>query len=190
MAEVGQKRTDRRRFLRLLGRWSLGGALGSVIGFIGLRGRSISDGDELVWQIDPERCTGCGKCATHCVLQGSAARCYQEYERCGYCDLCSGFFDPRCSKLNEGAENQLCPTAAIKRSFIEEPYFEYLINRDLCVGCGECVKYCDAYGNGSFYLQISQSLCRHCNECSIARACPADALRRVPRKRSYLVKGA
>ncbi len=190
MVEERRGRTERRGFLRLLGRISLGGVLGGLTGTLGWRRLRGQDGDELVWQIDPDLCTGCGKCSTHCVLQGSAARCYQEYDRCGYCDLCSGFFDPNYLKLNEGAENQICPTAAIQRRFIEEPYYEYRIDRDLCIGCGDCVKYCELYGNGSFYLQISQALCRHCNECSIARACPAEALRRVPRGRPYIGKGA
>ena len=46
------------------------------------------------------------------------------------------------------------------------------------------------FGNGSLYLQVKQDLCVHCNECSIARACPAEAFQRVPADSPYLLKVA
>jgi electron transport complex protein RnfB len=91
--------------------------------------------------------------------------------------------------LNTGAENQLCPTGALKRKFIEEPFFEYTIDEDLCNGCGKCVKGCTSFGNGSLHLQIRQNLCQNCNECSIARLCPSDAITRVPVETAYKIKG-
>ncbi|MCD6304426.1 MAG: ferredoxin, partial [Planctomycetes bacterium] len=106
----------------------------------------------------------------------------------GYCDLCTGYFTASPSGLNTGAENQLCPTGAIKRTFIEDPYYEYTIERDLCTGCARCVKGCESFGNGSLYLQVMQDLCLNCNECSIAAACPAQAFRRVPASRPYIHK--
>ena len=70
----------------------------------------------------------CGNCATACVLKPSAVKCVQSYAICGYCDLCTGYFVPEPNALNTGAENQLCPTAAIERKFIEDPYYEYNID--------------------------------------------------------------
>ena len=107
-----------------------------------------------VWQIDPEKCTACGKCATECVLEESAVKCVHSYAICGYCDLCTGYFEPDPNDRNTGAENQLCPLGAIERHFIEEPYYEYSIIEPLCIGCAKCVKGCNAFGNGSLHLQV------------------------------------
>jgi len=146
------------------------------------------DGEEYVWQIDPFKCTQCGRCATECVKAESAVKCIHAYDLCGYCDLCGGYFKPG-AKLETGAENQLCPTAAIQRKFIEEPYFEYIIDEDLCIGCAKCVKGCSAFGNGSLHLQVRHNLCLNCNQCSIASACPSDAFSRVPATEAYIIKG-
>jgi len=144
--------------------------------------------DGYVWQLDPEKCTQCGRCATHCVLELSAVKCFHSYSMCGYCDLCGGYLRPDAKGRTTGAENQLCPTAAIRRKFIEDPYFQYTIDEKLCVGCGKCVKGCGMFGNGSLYLQVKHDLCVNCNECAIARACPSDAFRRVPASDPYLLK--
>jgi electron transport complex protein RnfB len=122
------------------------------------------------------------------VLEQSAVKCVQAYAMCGYCDLCTGYLDPEPFGRNTGAENQLCPTAAIKRTFIEDPYFEYTIDETLCIGCAKCVEGCNRFGNGSFYLQVRHDRCLNCNECSIARVCPADAFVRVPSEHAYLTK--
>jgi len=141
-----------------------------------------------VWQLDPAKCIQCGQCATQCILQQSAVKCVHRFEMCGYCKLCFGFFLPGAASLTSAAENQVCPTAAIKRKFIEEPYFEYTIDEALCIGCGRCVKGCGAFGNGSLVLQVRHDRCVNCNECAIARNCPADAFRRVPANEPYLFK--
>ncbi len=143
-----------------------------------------------VWQLDPAKCIQCGRCATNCVLQPSAVKCVHRFEMCGYCRLCFGYFQPGAATLNSGAENQMCPTGAIKRSFIENPYHEYTIDEALCVGCARCVKGCGAFGNGSLMLQVRHDLCVNCNECSIARNCPADAFRQVPADDPSLLKFA
>ena len=143
---------------------------------------------EFVWQIDPLKCTQCGQCETHCVLTPSAVRVMHSYEMCGYCDLCSGYLRQGVKDLDTGAEVQLCPTGAIKRNFVEEPYFEYTIDEELCTACGDCVKGCADFGNGSLYLQIKHELCKNCNQCSIAIACPSDAIKRVPASEPYIPK--
>jgi electron transport complex protein RnfB len=107
---------------------------------------------------------------------------------CGYCELCTGYFEPDPNDLNTGAENQVCPTAAIIRTFVEDPYFEYKIDEDLCIGCARCVEGCNLFGNGSLHLQVRHDLCVNCNECAIARACPVDAFRRVPVHDPYIAK--
>jgi electron transport complex protein RnfB len=72
---------------------------------------------------------------------------------------------------------------------LKNPFFEYHINKDLCIGCAKCVKGCDAFGNGSLQLQVSHDICVNCNECAIARDCPSDAFSRVPASNPYLLKG-
>ena len=144
---------------------------------------------QFVWQLDPSKCIQCGRCTTECVHTPSAVKCVHVYAMCGYCDLCGGYFKPDTKTLNTGAENQLCPTSAIKRSFIEDPFFEYTIDENLCIGCGKCVKGCGAFGNGSLQLQIRHHICDNCNECAIARKCPAGAFSRVPATSPYLLKG-
>jgi len=179
------KKYDRREFLNNGARFAL------AFGVLGLAGMAVrnSRAGGTVWQIDPFKCTQCGRCATDCVLSESAVKCVHAYDLCGYCDLCGGYFKPGVIDLNTGAEHQLCPTAAIERRFIEEPYFEYIINEELCIGCAKCVKGCTSFGNGSLHLQIRHNECQNCNECSIARVCPSDAIRRVPANDPYLIKG-
>jgi electron transport complex protein RnfB len=141
-----------------------------------------------VWQIDPFKCTQCGQCKTKCVKTPSAVKCTHAFRLCGYCDLCGGYLRQGVKTISTGAENQLCPTGAITRKFVEEPYFEYTINKDLCDACGKCVKGCNDFGNGSMYLQIRQELCNNCNDCSIARNCPSQAISRVPADKQYIPK--
>ena len=127
------------------------------------------------------------------MLDPSAVKCVQAYAICGYCDLCFAYFppgfEPEAGIETPGAEAQLCPTGAINRKWVEGPHFEYSINEDLCIGCGKCIKGCNVFGNGSFFLQTRHNRCLNCNECSIAAACPADAWRRIPAGQPYLLKG-
>lgn len=180
-----KKNIDRRAFvssaLRVAGALGIGGAVAALTV---RKGQS----EDWVWQIDPHKCISCGNCATYCVLDDSAVKCMHSFGMCGYCDLCTGYFQPEPIALNSGAENQLCPTGAIKRTFVEEPYYEYTIDKQLCIGCGKCVKGCNAFGNGSLFLQVRHDLCQHCNECAIAVACPSQAFTRVPADQPYLMK--
>jgi electron transport complex protein RnfB len=172
------KKIRRRDFMRV--------ATAAAAGGIAWRGIRRASGST-VWQLDPEKCVQCGRCATHCVLNPSAVKCVNSYEICGYCDLCPGYLQTG-AKLDTGAESQLCPVSAIKRKFIEGPYFQYVVDEDLCVGCGKCVKGCARFGNGSLYLQVKRDLCVDCNECEIARGCPAEAFQRIPAEDAYLLK--
>jgi electron transport complex protein RnfB len=177
----------RRRFLGLVARG--GAAAGAAwIGFRTLGAELFRPTPSTVWQIDPDLCIGCDRCRTACVLLPSAVKCVQAYSQCGYCDLCGGYFQPKTKERTTGAENQVCPTGAIKRTFVEDPYFEYKIVEDLCVGCAKCVVGCAAFGNASLFLQIKHDRCVGCNECAIMRVCPAKAIARAPRSQPYKLR--
>jgi electron transport complex protein RnfB len=163
-----------------------GGA--AILAAAKLHGKRAAD-RRTVWQIDPWKCTQCGLCATSCVLELSAAKCVNDMAvPCGFCKPCFGYFKPDMVDLTTGAENQMCPVGAIRRKRVEEPYYEYTIDEATCVACALCVKGCTQFGNGSLYLQIRHDRCLNCNECSIAAACPADAVVRRPADDPYIIK--
>lgn len=178
------KYQNRRDFVRRAGRI----AVALPIAYLSVSLLRRSTAREYVWQIDPLKCTQCGQCETNCVMTPSAVKCMHSFAMCGYCDLCSGYLRQGVKILDTAAENQLCPTAAITRKFVEEPYFEYTIDEDLCNACGKCVKGCTDFGNGSLHLQIKHELCKNCNQCSIAITCPSDAIKRVPASDPYMPK--
>lgn len=184
MASDGDDRTlDRRKLLtdgaRALGLLFTAGTAGAVVA--GAR-------EDTVWQLDPDKCIQCGNCATACVLTPSAVKCVHDVSLCGYCDLCFGYFAERRPGDEETAENVRCPTDAIIRNFVEDPYYEYLIDEPRCIGCGICVEGCGQYGNGSLILQVRHDRCKNCNECAIAVQCPAQAFVRVPRSKPYILR--
>jgi len=187
MAEDASKK-DRRAFLSDAVRTTSIMALAGAGGF--LAGRR-TQGEQMVWQLDPDKCTACGNCATYCVLDVSAVKCVNCFDMCGFCDICTGYFEMNYTSLDTAAENQACPTAAIVRTFIEEKsgqrFYEYTIDRPLCIGCGKCVKGC-ALMNGSLYLQVEHDRCVNCNECSIATACPTEAFYRIPASQAEILK--
>lgn len=179
---------DRRDFLKDGARVAGLAALGSAGGF--LAGRQ-GQGSDTRWQLDPNKCVACDNCATHCVLDESAVKCIQFFDMCGYCEICTGYFDPDYHKLTSAAENQMCPTGAVVRTFVEEKagqkFFEYTIDAEACIGCGKCVKGC-ALMNGSLYLQVNHERCVNCNECAIAAVCPTQAFSRLPLGQSHRLK--
>jgi electron transport complex protein RnfB len=181
-------RLTRRDFLDKVTRGALVVAVGGAAGPLALRRGGEAPRRESVWQIDPLKCIQCGNCATECVLDISAVKCVHDFVMCGYCRPCLGFFKPHPIALDSGAENQVCPTGAIARRWVEDVYFEYEIDEDLCIGCAKCVAGCQAFGNGSFYLQVRHDRCLNCNECAIATRCPADAFIKLPADRPYIVK--
>jgi electron transport complex protein RnfB len=179
--EPPETNEKRRGFLKSTARFLALSALGT--GLYGLVRRRTPGS---VWQLDPAKCVQCGRCATECVLTPSAVKCVHAYEVCGYCKLCGGYHRPDAGAINTAAENQLCPTGAINRTFIEDPFYEYTIDERLCNGCAKCVAGCGSFGNGSLYLQVRHDRCLDCNDCAIARRCPARAFRRVPASKPYL----
>ncbi len=186
MSKGKKDRLTRRDFLTGLGRGASLLAVGGALGALSMRWGA----DGTVWQIDPFKCTRCGRCTTDCVLDDSAVKCVHQYAMCGYCRLCFGFFQTDPVGLDEAAENQMCPLGAIKRTFIEEPYYEYIIDEELCNGCGKCVEGCEQFGNGSLYLQVRHDRCVNCNECLIAMRCPSDAFIRLPVATPYMDKAS
>lgn len=184
--EQGDKRFTRRQFVHL----GVRGACVAAMTALAVKLTGAAAEDETVWQIDPYKCTQCGNCATYCVLSPSAVKCVHAHALCGRCEFCFGHYETKPgSKAGGGAENQLCPTDAIRRTFLRDPYYEYTIDEGLCIGCGKCVKGCMTFGNGSLMLQVRHDRCVNCNECAIAAACPSDAFVRVPASRPYLIKG-
>jgi len=183
MSDQGEKKTRRevlKEGVRLGGLITISATLGSFA--------SRASAEGTVWQIDPYLCTQCGKCATECVLETSAAKCVHAYALCGYCQLCFGLYRDQRTGNAISAENNRCPTDAIRRNFIEDPYYEMSIDESLCIGCAKCVKGCNQFGNGSMHLQIRHDRCVNCNQCAIAQHCPAGAIKRVPASQPYLFK--
>jgi Na+-translocating ferredoxin:NAD+ oxidoreductase subunit B len=187
MPENEKKGISRRDLVRRAG---LGAAIGAAALATGCAGKVSAR--RTVWQLDPAKCIQCGKCATECVLDPSAVKCVQAYSICGYCDLCFGYMppgiEPEMGIETPGAEAQLCPTGAINRKWVEGPHFEYSIDEELCIGCAKCVKGCNLFGNGSFFLQTRHNRCLNCNECKIAAACPSKAWSRVSADKPYMLK--
>jgi len=179
---------DRRKFLsdgiRTVGTVALAGAAGTLAG-------RASCAEQMVWQLDPDKCMACSNCATKCVLDVSAVKCVNCFDMCGYCDICTGYFEMGYTALDTAAENQACPTGAIARRFVEQRsgqrFYEYTIDEPLCIGCGKCVKGC-ALMNGSLYMQVEHDRCLDCNECAIAIACPTQAFYRIPASQKEILK--
>jgi electron transport complex protein RnfB len=190
--ETEPKNPGRRGFLVALARGAALGALAATAGGLVWKRRTAAADEQLGtrWQIDPYLCNQCGRCATACILTPSAVKCVHAFDLCSYCDLCLGYFEPGVpsEQRSAGAENEQCPAGAIKRTFIEHPYYEYQIDENLCFGCAKCVKGCLAQGNGSLFLQINHKLCKNCNDCQIAEQCPTQAIQRVPATQPYLLK--
>ncbi len=93
------KQVPRREFFRVGAR---GVALAAVVGgtgYLATRSREA----RYVWQLDPSKCTQCGKCATNCVLKPSAVKCVHAFAMCGYCELCTGYFEPEPNALTTAA---------------------------------------------------------------------------------------
>ncbi len=149
-----------------------------------------------MWQVDPSKClnirlgaTGvaaCDLCRTECVVSLSAVRAVNEFVKCGRCCICPAYYDVTSETGPDGLPaGKLCPRDAIERTAIgdvdpDDPlnnFYEYTIDEAKCDGCGKCVMACkEPAGLGSIRLEVRNNLCLDCNRCSIAMACPDDAL--------------
>jgi electron transport complex protein RnfB len=181
----------RREFLNATARGAGLVALGSTAAYL-----VIKAGPDGYWQVDPRKCVNirlgavnvevCDKCATTCVLPLSAVRAVNEYAKCGRCCICPSYFDVTSEIGRDGLPTRkLCPRDAITREAIgdvdpDDPlnnFYDYHIDEDKCDGCGKCVMACkEPSGLGSLRLEVRHSLCVDCNRCTIATACPDDAL--------------
>ncbi len=150
------------------------------------------------WEIDANKCINsrlgalgveiCEACATDCVLPLSAVRAVNHYSECGRCYICPAYFDITSAVDADGLPSEkLCPRDAIERKEIgwvdpDDPannFYEYVIDEELCNGCGRCVMACkEPAGLGSIRLEVRHDACLDCNRCSISTACPEDAYER------------
>jgi Na+-translocating ferredoxin:NAD+ oxidoreductase subunit B len=182
---MSDKRSSRRNFLKGCAR--VAGAAAVVAMGSKLVARADSD---KVWQLDAQTCNFCGRCATTCVRKQSAVRAVNDFTRCGYCYICPAYFDTSTDANPDGTFNKLvCPQNAMRRRLVGKPdpadpnnnYYEYTIDHSKCNGCGLCVKNCQPpSGNAALHLEVRHDLCRDCNQCSIAAACPPQAFYRAP----------
>jgi Na+-translocating ferredoxin:NAD+ oxidoreductase subunit B len=180
MSEKSTRRQFIDRSCRIVGFTVLGGAAG-------LLAKRASG--NVVFQVDPAKCTFCDLCRTSCVLSLSAVKAVNDFSKCGYCMLCPAYFDVSSQPDEKGIPaGKVCPQDALKRRVVgeedlEDPnnnYYEYIIDETRCDGCGKCVKACKPpAGNGSLRLEIRYARCVECNECSIQIACPERAVVRV-----------
>jgi len=181
MSETSTRRQFIDRAARVAGLTALGGAAGTLLA------RRASA--HAVFQVDPVKCAACDLCRTSCVLPLSAVKAVNQFDKCGYCQLCPAYMDVASQPDERGIPSgKVCPQDAIKRQIAgrEDPddpnnnYYEYTIDEKRCTGCGKCIKACKPpMGNGSLRLEIRYDLCLTCNECSILVACPEAAIVRV-----------
>ena len=132
------------------------------------------------WRIDTSKCIACGKCSTTCVLGASAVRCVTVPVSNPHDTNCGAWYQPRARRRSDDAENRICPTNALRRIEHGDGACAYGVERELCNGCGDCVRQSRRSGDGSLALQVQQDLCMQCNECAIARQCPKSAWIRMP----------
>jgi electron transport complex protein RnfB len=186
-----KKDVSRRDFMRLGGRLAAGGVLGGIA-WRALAGTDPEfeleqPGVRYAWQIDPEKCSFCGKCASACVRQPSAVKAVNDQKKCSYCVICYGHISNKeiDSVKVETDGHKVCPVDAVRRhnySGGPDGYFTYTIDHERCIGCGECAHACNGHGSKSLFLIIRPDLCLGCNQCQIALECPENAITRLPQE--------
>jgi electron transport complex protein RnfB len=181
MSEKPNRRQFLDRSLRIAGLAGIGGAA------LMLSRRAASN---TVFQVDPAKCIACDRCRTSCVLSHSAVKAVNEFDKCGYCQLCPAYYDVTSQPDEMGLPTgKTCPQDAIIRRIVgkvdtEDPnnnYYEYAIDEDRCDGCGKCVKACKPpSGNGALRLEVRYTNCYECDACAIQKVCPENAIVRIP----------
>ncbi len=181
----------RREYLRraghALGVLALGGATARILSTPSEEGDFIAQGRRFAWQINAEKCQQCGLCATSCVRNISAVKAINDPKKCSNCVVCHGHITNIHidSEKIKSEGDRVCPhNAVVRKNFSggADGLFLYSHDPALCVGCAQCVKHCTELGSRSMFLIIRPDLCLGCNECSIAVACPHDAIERIPRE--------
>lgn len=189
---------SRRTFLNLAGHVAGGTALAGA----GVRlfsppakdAEFIPQARRFAWQIDPNKCLYCGRCETACVRKPSAAKAINDPKKCSNCVVCYGHITNKnieSDRIDSHGE-RVCPhDAVLRRNFCGGPdgMFLYAHDHGRCTGCSKCVKECTEKGTASMFMIIRPDLCLGCNECSIAAACPHEAIEHIPREPADDFKG-
>jgi len=187
-SEKNGKELPRRAFLVNAGRAAAACALTGVAARILLRGSKDAEfdkpGTRYAWRIDPEKCVYCGGCETACVRKPSAVKAVNDQKKCSFCVVCYGHVaDQHVDSKHIDSAPKVCPHDAVVRKRLAgglDGYYKYTIDHAKCVGCGKCAAECNDRGTESMFLIIRPDLCLNCNECEIAKQCPAEAIERVP----------
>jgi electron transport complex protein RnfB len=183
--------SSRRNYLRLsgqaLGAAVLGSATWRIVSPPDEDADFIAQGRRFAWQVDPEKCTYCGLCETACVRKPSAVKAVNDVKKCSNCVVCYGHITDThidSDKIDSHGE-RVCPVDAVVREKFSggvDGMFLYRNDPKRCIGCAKCVKRCNEHGTKSMFLVVRPDLCLGCNECTIALACPENALERIPRE--------
>ncbi len=186
---VSNEATSRRIFLEKIGRAAgvlfLGGICGRVLGTKDPQANFIQPESRYGWWIDPEKCQFCQVCESACVRKPSAVKAVNDQKKCSNCVVCYGhIFDRKIeSSKIETEGSRVCPHNAVSRIRFaggEDGYYLYKIDHSRCTGCGICARECNRDGSRSIFMVIRPDICFGCNDCAIAKACPHDAVKRVP----------
>lgn len=137
------------------------------------------------WQINPDKCKFCGRCAPACVMNPPAVKAVNDQVKCANCVVCYGHLADRRldSHLIQSTKKLICPNnAVIRRNYSGgiDGYYTYVIDQKRCNGCAKCALECNQLGSASMFLIIRPDLCLGCNRCAAAVACPHDAIERIP----------
>jgi electron transport complex protein RnfB len=147
----------------------------------------VAQARRYAWQIDPAKCRSCGVCESACIRNPSAVKALNDQQRCSNCVVCYGHISDTGieSEKIEREGRRVCPRDAVTRKCFcggLDGMYLYAHDHANCTGCARCVKACHDHGTKSMFLAIRPDLCLGCNACSIAVACPHDAIERVPRE--------
>lgn len=180
---------SRRKFLQWLGRGAAFTALGAIAVRVLLGKKEdsqfIQPGHGYAWQIDPAKCTFCGRCERACVRKPSAVKAVNDQKICSNCVVCYGHtYDRHLDSARIDAEGRkVCHHNAVVRTRLTgglDGAFCYSIRPEDCTGCAKCALECNRHGTKSMFMVIRPDLCVNCNTCSIADVCESGAVERVP----------
>jgi electron transport complex protein RnfB len=181
------KNIDRRKFLiksgRALSSIILGGIAYRIVG-THLSKEDVGPKSRYIWQINPDKCTFCGKCETLCIKTPSAVKAVNDQKKCSFCVVCHGHIKETGVASDKIMEEgiRICEHDAVTRKAHSggvNGYFIYDIDDEKCVACGKCAKLCNEKGTQSMFLIIRPEFCLNCNSCEIAKHCPEGAIEKL-----------